>query len=97
MTKRIFAAGLSEVTYPNYNEGYPCDTAASNIILSPHLEVITSVRMAITLNGLVTMYSIPTMSAEMVRTRHPPAHAVSSTTLHGLQSACLLQQLMTLN
>ena len=28
------------------------------------------------------MYSIPTMSSGMVRIVHPPAHAISSTTLH---------------
>ena len=43
---------------------------------------------------MLILYSIPLMPSGMVRTVHPPAHAVSSTTLHGLQRTCPVQQLM---
>ena len=46
------------------------------------LEMITFVRVVFSWNGLPIMYSIPTMSSGMVRIVHPPAHAISSTTLH---------------
>ena len=51
------------------------------------LEAITSVRVELTRPGIIpSQYnSIPMMFSGMVRTVHPPAHAVSSTTLHGLQ------------
>ena len=57
-----------------------------NMILSLHLlKMISFVRVAYNLPGVVSfIYSSPMMFSGMVRTAHPPAHAVSSTTLHGL-------------
>ena len=70
-----------------------------HITLSLRLwETITSVKvMLMEIGGVDIIHSIPAMSSGMVRTVDPPAHAVSSTTPHGLQRTCLLQQLMTLN
>ena len=79
-----FAAGLTETNSSSYiGEKCPCDTSMC-IVMSLHLlEMITSVRVACTLPG---MASIPQMMfSGMVRVALPPAHAVSSTTLHGLQ------------
>ena len=62
------------------------------------LETITFVKVAYTLHGIgISTYSTQMMLSGMVRIVHPPAHAVSSTTLHGLQRTCPLQQLMTLS
>ena len=68
-------------------------------MLSLHLlEMITSVRVVYTLGGAAAiMVYFLMISSGMVRTVHPPAHAVSSTTLHGLQRTFPVQQLMTLN
>ena len=48
------------------------------------LETVYFVRVAYTLPGVVSTYSTPMMFSGMVRTVYPTAHAVSSTTLHGL-------------
>ena len=67
-------------------------------IVSLHLlETISFVRVAYTLPGDIGIYSTLMMFSGMVRTVHPPAHAVSSTTLHGLERAYPEPQLMTLN
>ena len=68
-------------------------------VLSQHLlEMITSARVVYTQIGMTVtlVYSFPMFSG-MVRAVHPTARAVSSTTLHGLQRTCPLQQLMILN
>ena len=48
------------------------------------LDMISFVRVAYTLPLVVSIYSTPMMFSGMVRAVHPTAHAVSSTTLHGL-------------
>ena len=68
-----FAAGLSKVTARYPNECCPCDSAPYSIVP----EMITFVRVVFTWNGLLIMYSIRMMSSGMVRTVHPPVHAVS--------------------
>ena len=79
-----FAAGLSEVsTYT-----LPIRALVMHIITIMSLrllEMISFVRVAYTLPGMVSLYSTPVMSSGMVRNVHPTAHAVSSTILHGLQ------------
>ena len=53
--------------------------------VSPHLlEMISFVRAALTQTGIFRLYSLLMMSSGMVKTVIPPAHAVSSTILHGL-------------
>ena len=68
------------------------------MIMSLHLlAVITSVRVVYTLNGMMGLDSTLMMSSGMVRAVQLTAHAVSSTTLHGLQSTCPMPQQITLN
>ena len=81
-----FAAGLTESNYQAqfHTNNCPCDTEI--LIVCLHLlAMITFVRVAIALLGATGTNSIPTMFSGMVGTVHPPVHAVSSTTLHGLQ------------
>ena len=61
------------------------------------LEMTTSVRVVYTLSGAAIMVYSFLMFSGMVRTVHPTAHAVGSTTLHGLQRTCQLPQLITFN
>ena len=91
-----FAAGLSEVTTIYPNESCPCDTAANSVVPS-FVGNDYFCESGFHSEWNHNLYSTPMMSSGMVRTVHPPVHAVSSTTLHGLLRSCLLQQLMTLN
>ena len=72
-------------------------TASTTTLAVTTTSATTPVRVAYTLYGITILCSTPTMSSGMVRTVHSTAHAVSSTTLHGLQRTCLPTQLMTLN
>ena len=91
-----FAAGLSEVTTTWPNEGCPYDTAPSSRVPA-FVGNDYFCESGLHSEWNFPVYSIPLMSSGMVRAAHPPVRAVSSTTLHGLQRICPMQQLMTLN
>ena len=91
-----FAAGVSEVSNDLPNHSCPCDTGNYDRVPA-FVGNFFFVRVAFTQPGMFSLFSFPMMSSGMVRTVLPTAHAVSSTTLHGLQRICPLQQLMTLS
>ena len=93
-----FASGLSEVTrFPNAPPIFVLVIQHHPVLFLHSLEMTTSVRVVYTLNCMIIIICFLMMFSGMVRTVHPPAHAVSSTTLHGLQTTCPMQQLMILN
>ena len=93
-----FAAGVTEVDTRFLSERCPCDTHNYD-----RVPVFVGddffVRVPYTLPGItqIVLYSTPMMFSGMVKTVHPTAHAVSSTTLHGLQRTYPEPQLMKLN
>ena len=81
-----FAAGISEVDPRSSFIPFrcPCDTHNYDGVPA-FIGDDFFVRVAYTLSGVVSLYSTMIIFSGMVRTVHPTAHAVSSTTLHGLQ------------
>ena len=93
-----FASGVSEMIIGRLsNEPCPCDTASPSNVSAFIGNDYTSVRVVYTPSGATIMVYFFLVFSGMVRTVHPPAHAVSSTILHGLQRTCQLPQLITLN
>ena len=90
-----FAAGLTEVPGRYIRASCPCDTYVNTSLLL--LEMITSVRVVFTFNGVLPLLSFPMTLCGMARTAQLAAHVVSSTILHGLQRTCLIPQQMILN
>ena len=81
-----FATGLTEVDTNFLSNRCPCDTHNYDRVPA-FVGDNYFCESGYTLPGpaLVSTYSTPMMFSGMVRTVHPTAYAVSSTTLHGLQ------------
>ena len=85
-----FAAGNTELITGLPNSGCPCDTGNYDRVPAfVGSDFFCESGLHSAWNSQYVFF--PTTSSGMVRTVYPPAHAVSSTTLLGLQRTCLLQ------